>query len=279
MKVLFTGKGTSGSWACRGDQLGRACGATVKPQASVQDMRAHDLVVVVKRVSAQLLSDLRAAGTPWVLDVVDFYPQPIACSWTRDEAAKWVRQSIVRMWPTAVIWPNHQMSLDCMGNLPSSVLYHHHRPGIALNPIREQVKVIGYEGCPAYLGEWHPFLREECARRGWKFLINPESLADLDIVVAVRGSQFTGYVPSRWKSNVKLANAMGSGTPFVGNREMGYLETARGHQQWADNKAEMQLALDALTPYEARLKAREGISSRYSVDDAARDLMGFLHGL
>lgn len=285
MELIFTGKGSAGSWACRGDQLGKACGAVVKPMATAEDLAKADVAVVVKRVPPELLQALRKSRKPWVLDVVDFYPQPTACHWDRDQAIRWVRNKIAELNPTAIIWPNRQMQLDCPGcddpavNWHSTVLYHHHRPSIVQNPIRQDVKKVGYEGEPAYLAEWRPFLEIECARRGWEFVVNPPQLADLDIVVALRGGQYAGYVPSAWKSNIKVANAHGSGTPFIGNPECGYLETALGGEKMVSTKKQLREALDALTPYEERLKAREWIAEAYRVEDAALDLTAFLRGL
>lgn len=279
MELIFTGKGSAGSWACRGDQLGKACGAVVKPMATAEDLAKADVAVVVKRVPPELLQALRKSRKPWVLDVVDFYPQPTACHWDRDQAIRWVRNKIAELNPTAVIWPNRQMGLDCQVDLPSTTLYHHHRPGIAVNVIRHKIAKVGYEGEPAYLAEWRPFLEIECARRGWEFVVNPPQLADLDIVVALRGGQYAGYVPSAWKSNIKVANAHGSGTPFIGNPECGYLETALGGEKMVSTKKQLREALDALTPYEERVKAREWIAEAYSVEDAALDLKAFLRGL
>jgi hypothetical protein len=122
-----------------------------------------------------------------------------------------------------------------------------------LNPIREKVKTVGYEGGENYLGSWRPWLEAECTRRGWRFVVNPQELADVDIVVAVR--EFTGYAARKWKSGVKLANAQGSKTPCVLMREAGYLETASGGERWADTKEEFVAAFDELTSVEARREA------------------------
>ncbi|UHQ21894.1 hypothetical protein LVB77_14590 [Lysobacter sp. 5GHs7-4] len=280
MNLLVTGKGGAGSWTVRGEQLGTALGATVRPNASRQDIEQCDLAVVVKRTPEPLIAALRAARRPWVLDVVDFYPQPLASQWRRAEAIRWVRRRIADLAPTALIWPNQQMADDCGIDLPSVVLYHHHRPGIDPNPIRAQVGTVGYEGAPAYLAEWQPVLEAECRRRGWRFLVNPPRLADLDIVIALRGGQWSGYVPAHWKSNVKLANAHGSSTPFIGQAECGYRETAVGGERFVSTPADLREALDALTPHAARLAAhRRFATGRYQVEDAAADLRRFLHAL
>lgn len=280
MKLLFTGKGGAGSWTVRGEQLGAAIGAAVKPMATVRDVRDADLVVVVKRTPPELLAAIRAARRRWVLDVVDFYPQPLAASWSRSEAIGWVRAKIRELQPDAVIWPNARMAQDCDVDLPSMVLYHHHRPGIAENPIREKVQVIGYEGAPAYLAQWRPVLEQECARRGWKFVVNPQKLADLDIVVAFRGGEWDGYAPSMWKSNVKLANAQGSGTPFVGEYEEGYFETRSGGEYFTNDHAGVVEAFDYLACSKERGRAAEKMRMKaYPVQRAAEDLREFLHAL
>lgn len=280
MKLLVTGRGGAGSWTCRGDQLGAALGATVKRFAGVEDCRRADLAIVVKRVPPEVLGSLRRAGTPWVYDIVDAYPQPVASDWTQAQASRWIRAWIADLRPNAIIWPNERMRADCDPGLPGMVLPHHHRPGIRLNPIREQVETVGYEGAPHYLGGWKEAVEKECRARGWRFVVNPEHLADLDIVVAFRGGEWTGYVPRHWKSNVKLANAHGSGTPFVGQQECGYLETGTGAEYWAENAAELRVAFDWLSAQSTREQVRDRfLQAAFPVERAAATLMEWLRGL
>jgi hypothetical protein len=162
--------------------------------------------------------------------------------------------------------------------LPGLVLPHHHRIGIGSTPIRGQVSRVGYEGAPAYLGHWRPILEAECAKRGWLFVVNPSSLADLDIVVAFRDG--SGYVGRNWKSAVKLANAHASGTPFVGQQESGYLEQATGAEYWAEARGQLSMSFDWLEDQ----GAREAISDRFRqkafpVEHAAAKLKEFLSAL
>ena len=65
LKILVTGRGGAASWTIRGEQIGAALGATVKPKASLEDMRAADVILVVKKVPDELLADLRKSGRPW----------------------------------------------------------------------------------------------------------------------------------------------------------------------------------------------------------------------
>lgn len=275
MRILVTGKGgKAGSWKMRGEQLGAALGATVQPGAI--PAAGFDVAIVVKRTPEPLIASL--ARRRWVWDIVDAYPQPESYGWERSEAIAWVRQRIRALKPTAILWPTQRMREDCDTGLPGLVLPHHHRIGISPNPIRDEVRRVGYEGAVAYLGRWESVLRKECARRGWEFVINPGPLADTDVVVAFR--EAGGYVCRHWKSGVKLANAHASGTPFVGHRECGYLENATGAEYWADSPTELGSCLDWLKDQ----GAREHISDRfrqaaYPVDKAAADLSAFLRNL
>lgn len=278
--ILFTGGGTSGSWQVRGVQLGNELGARVKARASAQDCQQASIIVAVKRINAELHAAIRQSRKPWVWDIVDAYPQPTCTHWDKGTAIGWVRGQIAKYRPTGVIWPNQRMREDCDSGLPGVVLPHHCRPGYSVNPIREQVSVIGYEGSPAYIGEWLDPILRECRERGWEFKVNQGELADWDIVIAARGQQTNGYAQRHWKSNVKLANAHGTGTPFIGPRECGYTETATGLEQWADNPRELRDCLDRLTEQHHRQQVQKAFLARgYSLDQAALDLMRFIEGI
>ena len=269
MHVLITGRGTSGSWQIRGNQLGCAIGADVRPLAL--DVAPYDLAVLVKRPDADLLERLRRAGTPIVWDLVDAWPQPAGNDWDEKRCRSWLEETVARIRPAGIVAATEQMARDCERfRVPVLWLPHHARPGLRMNPIRP-VKVVGYEGGEQYLGRWRADLEAECARRGWTFVVNPQEVAELDIVVALRDC--AGYAPRHWKSNVKLANAQGSGTPVICNREAGYLEMRCGAEQWADTPEELAEALDALTCSQTRLAAArrlkdaapslESIATRY----------------
>lgn len=280
MNLLFTGRGGAGSWMVRGEQLGAACGARVQVMASLDECSAATVIVAVKRVPPALLDTIRRSGRPWVFDAVDFYPQPACSAWDQKQASTWVRQQIKALDPHAVIWPTRRMQQDCSDGRPSIVLPHHHRPGIAPNPVRARVRTVGYEGRTAYLGPWGGVLEVECARRGWVFTTNPAQLADLDIVVAFRGSHWQNYAATHWKSNVKLANAHGSRTPFIGNRECGYLETASGCESWADDRKELIAAFDRLSDVTEREQIADRFGERaYSAAMAAHTLESFINGI
>lgn len=275
MNLVFTGKGSSGSWQIRGVQLARQLGAHCN--SGRLDGSPADCIVLVKRVSSELLAQIRRMDVPWAWDVVDAYPQPAAYGWAKAEAARWFRAEIERLQPTGVIWPTRRMREDCDTGLPGLVLSHHHRPGIAPNPVRETIKVVAYEGSADYLGRWRARIERECAVRGWEFRVNPGTLADCDIVLAMRDGG--GYVCEHWKSGVKLANAHGSGTPFIGQRECGYLENAAGSEVWCDGK-DIGQALDSLVDVTIRRQIAEQFRKRaFTVEQAADMLKEFVIGL
>lgn len=277
MRILVTGRGGAASWTIRGEQIGMALGAVVKPRATLADIKAADAVLVVKRVPDDLLDSLRRSKRPWAYDVVDAYPQPMCSRWTRQQAAAWMRDYLRRLSPTGVIWPTEKMRDDC-GEGP--VIYHHHRSNLAKNPVRPKIAAIGYEGRPHYLDGWRKVIDRECQARGIDFLLNPSRLADVDIVLAVRGGEWRGYVQDHWKSNVKLANAHASGTPFIGIRERGYTETGTGAEEWVDHPNDLGRALDHLSEQTVRAKVqREFLQAAIPIERTAAQFREALCGL
>lgn len=259
MKILVTGRGTSGSWAIRGQQLGAAIGATV--QANASTIAGFDLCVVVKRAPSDLLHRIRAAKVPIVYDVVDSWPQPTGNEWARDECMSWLRQNVGGIKPVALVCATQAQATDCVEfGLPVLALPHHARPHQQPNPIRERVSAVGYEGAEHYLGRWREWVQRECVKRKWRFVINPPSLSSIDIVVALRAAH--GYAARRWKSAVKLANAQGSGTPCIADSEASHLETASGGEVWADDPTELADALTELTPQSVRQAAALKLKAR-----------------
>jgi hypothetical protein len=249
VKVLVTGNGTGGSWSIRGCQLGEAIGATVRAKAI--DIGPFDLAVVVKRAKPDLMARIHQAQVPLIYDVVDAWPQPEGNRWDRATCVSWLTDQVRRMRPAGIVAATQAMADDCKQfGVPVLALPHHVRPGIKRNPIRETVQTVGYEGGLDYIAQWRHAIEAECSRRGWRFVVNPENLADLDIVLALRDSD--GYAPRTYKSNVKLANAQGSGTPFIGSPEAGYMEQSVGVERFVETAEALRLAFNALTPQAER---------------------------
>lgn len=251
MGWLVTGKNRSGSWQIRGEQLGRAIGADVVLRA--EKVSGYDLAIVIKRAPFDTLRRIRVAHVPLVWDIVDAWPQPEGNSWGRSRCLEWLRGELEGMRPQAVITTTKKMAEDVAEagfKGPVLALPHHARPNQSVNPIRGNVGVVGYEGGEQHLGPKRDWVVDECTPRGWNFVLNPPALAQLDIVVAFR--HLSGYAANKWKSNVKLANAQGSGTPCVLAYEAGYEETASGAECWASTSEQLRAAFDFLTPVAVR---------------------------
>ena len=256
--------------------MGAAIMATVERNAA--RVSGYDLAVIVKRHRPDLLWRLRQANVPIVWDVVDAWPQPSGNEWDEARCMDWLRNEVALLKPKAIVTPTKAMAVDCSPfGIPVLALPHHARPKMRINPIREKVQKVGYEGGD-YLGQWGPVLRAECDKRGWEFIVNPPALADLDIVVAFRDAK--GYAARNWKSNCKLANAQGSGTPCIMNKEAGYLETDRGGVLWVDDVNHLGMALDALTSVETRRNAaKQLLAGKIELEDVAGRYRRWLHTL
>lgn len=253
MRVLITGLGSKLAYKIRARQIGKAMKCHVVKNADRGDIERADLVVVVKWLPEKTVDVIRKMGKPWVWDMVDVYPHEQSHKWSQEEAIAWLQETLYTEKPTAMVGATRRMFQD--SNYPGFFLPHHHMPRLKPAPFREKMQVLGYEGMPKFLGRYKGFLEEECKKRGWKFVINPESLHELDAIVALRDRPC--YVNTHWKSNVKQANAHASGLPFIAQRECGYLENTSGKDIWADTDSALINALDMLCSKSLRKEARE----------------------
>lgn len=250
----MTGKGgKAGSWAIRGEQLGEAIRAEVFAQAEMAEMRQADLVVVVKRTPERLLRCLRASGRPWVLDIVDGWPQPEGNAWPRRDAVRWLRDRLAMLEPSAVVFPTTRMLEDSEWRGPALVLPHHAWTKYQPRSVAAVVTRVGYEGDPNYLGHWRGALERACAARGWEFVVNGD-LASCQIGVALR--DVAGYPAGAWKANTKLANLQALGLPALISPEEGYREFGSKAQLEVLDREQLDPALDALADRETRQQLR-----------------------
>lgn len=232
VNVCFTSRSSAGAWQIRGEQIASTRSnwkALNKP--SDKDLEQCDLVCFVKKPDSKTIDRARKMGKPIVFDIVDSWAQP-------DDGLEYTdlgmaRELFGRSWKEikadGYIFPTRRMQ-DDLGSLVQNkiTIYHHYWPQIQENPIREHVKVIGYEGAD-YLGDWLPLIEQACFKREIKFVANPQNYTDLDIVVLARGGEHGNFLARNYKSNVKLANAYGSGTPaLVHFKEMSAHDTDFG---------------------------------------------------
>jgi hypothetical protein len=162
---------------------------------------------------------------------------------------------IARLKPDAIVFPTRAMQVDSGYTGPSLVLPHHAWPKYQANVVRENVSAVGYEGGAHYLGAWRPVLERECARRGWRFVVNGD-MTQCDIGIALRDA--AGYPPRSWKSNCKLANLQALGIPAVVSPERGYEEFGSEGGEYVaffpGDPVDLVQAFDRLTDFETRKK-------------------------
>jgi hypothetical protein len=274
MRILITGKGTSGSFQIRGFQLGQAIGAEVQPMAEPSDCRSAQIVVGVKRIPEPLLRAIKASGRKFVWDVVDAWPQP--CDWSEAQAKAWLYAELRRLQPDAVVFGTPQMLKDSGFTGPTIVLPHHAWPKYAPNPVRP-VRVVGYEGAEQYLGRWRSVVERECDRRGWAFRINGD-MAGADIGIALRDGG--GYPATWWKPGTKLANLQALGIPALCSEEAGYRDISNGTEYWIQSKEHIGEAFDALESAEMRHAiSKTQQESTLRLDQVAADYKAWLKTL
>lgn len=237
-KILFVGCG-KGSWQVRGVQLARALGGRCTGNPTSSDWRWADVIVLVKHAIVHFGAEARAVGVPIVWDVLDFWKQPEDNGRSEAELVAEVHRLRDTARVSLLIGATEAMATAIGG----VCLPHHSRPGLRPAPVRESVGVVAYEGTPKYLGAWKPALERECAARGWSFVVNPSSLTDADIVVALRDGKWDGEVCRRWKSGVKYVNALAAGRPVVTQVSSALMEI--GAVSYAvDQVAEISGAID-----------------------------------
>lgn len=218
LRALFTSKSAAGAWQIRGEQIAATRSNWVaKNKPSDEDLASCDLLCVVKKPVAEVIDRARALGKPIVYDIVDSWAQPEDGLKHTSLAA--ARELFGPAWRAlradGYIFPTRRMQVD-LGDLVGHgiTIYHHYWPQIDRNPIRARIQTVGYEG-GNYLGEWQPLIEAACVKRGLRFVANPANFTELDLVVLARGGEHGNFLARSYKSNVKLANAYGSGTPAL----------------------------------------------------------------
>lgn len=223
MNVLFVGTGSGGSWEIRGKQIGRALGARVSSKPNANDWDWADLVVLVKHGAEQFGAEAKASGARVVWDVLDWWKQPEQNDIPIIQMVQMVNAIQEQFGIEHLIGATQAMA-DEIGGV---YIPHHYRPALEARRhghVRERIKVIAYEGTKKYLGSWRKVCEDAAAAIGGEFVVNPDSLADADVVVAFRGEQWDGPICRRWKSGVKLANAIAVGRPVITQRSEAFFE-------------------------------------------------------
>lgn len=210
MNVIVVGAG-SGSWTMRGLQLGSAIGARVTSFPSAPDWSWADVAVLVKRAGVRYAAEAHAAGVPIVWDALDFWRQPQDNGLTEREARTLLKRQLELIVPAVTIGATQAMADACAG----AYLPHHSWNGLEPSQVKPCVQTVAYQGNAAYLGSWLEIVSRSCAARGWRFVINPPDLREVDLIVALRDAQWDGWMCRAWKSGVKLVNAVAAGRPVM----------------------------------------------------------------
>lgn len=267
----------------RAEQLGAAIGATVHTNpwtfpTNLQFKNA-DVIIVVKRLKkrwTRWVADLRLSKKRIVWDAVDFWQQPEENGLNEQDALRSFYKRRDDVAPHVVLAATERMARDC----GAIYLPHHHRIGLMPTPPRERVETIGYEGNGTFIESWRPAIESECARRGWNFVVNPERLTDLDIVVSLRGGDWDGGVCRRWKSGVKYANSIAAGRPVITQRTAAFDEMAPPGTA-IENAVDLTRALNEWAPLSVRLAAFERAATlepAYRLDTVAQRYRKILLG-
>lgn len=270
MNLLMLGYSTkAGSWDIRGKQFGEALGARVTSTPTPADWQWADLAVVVKRCEPRFGPDARRYGVPIVWDALDCWSQPSENG--LDEAA--ARQTLAAhlrvIRPVLTIGATQAMAEAADG----AYLPHHSRPGLEPTPARDRVEIVAYEGNAAYLGRWLETVSLACAKRGWRFVVNPPDLRDADILVAFRDGPWDGWMCREWKSGVKLVNAIAAGRPIITQ----YSAAVRDIKPpcWiVEEASELDYALDYWTALDWRAQVVtdcRDLAPRYRLEHVAAD--------
>jgi hypothetical protein len=271
MNILVVGQGPKpvGSWIMRGIQLGAALGARVVQTPTPEDWRWASLAILVKNHALPLVAQAQAAGVPIIWDALDFWRQPAENRWTEAQARQGLAAALRVMRPVLTIGATRAQAEAAAGRY----LVHHSRGGLVPTEARATVTTVGYDGSPSYLGRWHGWLASACHRRGWSFVMNPQDLAAMDLLVAFRDGVFDGWPCREWKSGVKLVNAIAAGRPILSQPSAAWAElTPMG--SILSTVAELDAALDEWTPYPMRRAVVESSKTRaemFHVEHVAAD--------
>jgi hypothetical protein len=231
----------------RGIQLGAAMGARVTSHPARDDWQWADVAVLVKNHGAAFALEAHAHHVPIVWDALDFWRQPGDNRLTESAARALLESHIRLIKPALVIGATRAMAEACDG----VYLPHHGWDALVPTDPRPEVATVGYDGNGLYLDTWSGVVAKACAARGWRFVVNPADLSQVDILVALRWGIWDGWICRQWKSGVKLVNAICAGRPVITQESAALREVAPDHSI-VETAEDVARALDAWAPFETR---------------------------
>lgn len=273
LKILIVGNG-KGSYQMRAIQLGAAIGACVTTSPADAEIKAADVVVLVKKHGAPFASTVRKFGKPIVWDALDFWSQPRENGADEALAFAILKNHINAIKPTLTIGATRAMAEACGG----AYLPHHSWKGLTPTSARGKVQTVAYEGSPIYLGRWAEWLQAECRARGWAFVLNPPDLRVADLIVSLRDGQWDGWICQQWKSGVKLVNAIAAGRPVISQHSAAMREL-QPNGSVVETRSQLSSALDAWVDVDARAAVVEhccAIAPHYTLEAVASQYRAIL---
>lgn len=258
IRVCFTGRNRAGSWEVRGKQIASTReNWYANQEVDVDQIDDFDLFCFVKKPIPKLIEKIRARKKPVVFDVIDSWAQPTDNDKVTNAAE--AQALFAEKWSElprfdSYIFANKKMHSDLGGLVGhSTYIYHHHREHLPRKPVRKTVRTIGYEGNDTYLGEWRDIIERLCEERSLQFVTDTDTNSDLDIGFACRGSEHACYLSNNYKSNVKLANFYGTGTPAIVHADdRSYHETDCGDVLFFKTPEQLARQIDRLLNFEYR---------------------------
>ncbi len=228
----------------------------------------------MKRAIQTFAATAHAHGVPIVWDALDFWQQPAQNGVSEAEALALLQAQIRAYKPVLVIGATEAMALEANG----VCLPHHGHQCLQPTDAREHCRVVGYEGNERYLGVWAKEMQWACDCRGWSFVVNPPDLSACDILVALRGGIWDGWICRQWKSGVKIVNAILAGRPIVTQT------CAAANDLWpsawrADTAVGIEDALDYWAPVARRQAVADEcrtLAPAFSLDALARQYLGHI---
>ena len=266
MKILVCGKPDRGVWTIRAEQLLRdTMGATLCPDPTAADLAHVSVVVRVKRGYPETGPLLRRWGGPVIHDLVDYWQQPGTEITDAASARKHFWAILDNSGSRCAVGATRKMAEDLANEaVHTAAVYHHMDARVSPTEIRPVARVLGYRGAPAWIRPAIPLIEATCKRLGLSFHYGDEiDLSQCDIGLALRVAPFDGYPEMNYKSNVKAANFIAAGLPFVGLEERGIVETVP-REAWKPiwNERSLFQALDAARDEAWRLESNRILAAQ-----------------
>lgn len=263
MNVLFIGMSEkAGSAIMRGQQIASTRDRwTYIYNPTDRELQGYDIIVLVKKARQTLVERIRATGSVFVYDPLDFWGQEYIPS--SGDARVTAKRHFGRVNADIVIATHEAYQRGIQDFCKRvEVIPHHFDPRLPITRRRND-KVLVYYGQANYISHWYLQILRACGQAGWGFLVNPSDMSCASAMIGARNAEHACWINRQWKSSVKLATAEGVGVPFIHDGDESYREFANEHCY--EFKDEGELTHILLT-----LNKNAPINNRFSVEEMAK---------